>query len=304
MIGSSAQMGEIVAFLEKNPHAGYRTAEWVRALSPASLAALPARIRETGAHTLIVEPRLAKDAEVVRSLYALLPLGVTIFNFSDFYELMFERVPLEELEEGWFIEHVVTRRPAYDRMKRVLDFALSLIAMIVLAPFALVIAALIRLTSQGPAIFGQERMGKNGHAFVLYKFRTMNTWTGGTDGTPAWTVKNDPRITAFGTFLRATHLDEIPQLWNILRGDISFTGPRPERVELAHQYSAFPYYEIRHVVQPGLTGWAQINYLASASMDEAKEKLRYDIYYVKNRSFLLDLAIILKTIKYVFSSNE
>jgi lipopolysaccharide/colanic/teichoic acid biosynthesis glycosyltransferase len=132
----------------------------------------------------------------------------------------------------------------------------------------------------------------------------MRTWLGGKDGTPAWTETNDPRITPFGKFLRATHADEWPQLWNILRGSISFTGPRAERVELTDQYKQFPYYGIRHIVVPGLTGWAQINYRPSASLEEAREKLNYDIYYVKNRSFLLDLAIILKTVKYIFVQPE
>jgi lipopolysaccharide/colanic/teichoic acid biosynthesis glycosyltransferase len=265
--------------------------------------ALAVKIQETDSRTLIIEPRLAKDPQVVRDLYRLLPLGIAIFNFSDFYELMFERVPLEELEEAWFIEHVVTRRPLYDRAKRVVDVILSFVILIILMPLAIIIAGIIAITSRGPAIFRQLRVGRNDREFMLYKFRTMNTSNGGNDGTPAWTLKNDERITGFGKFLRATHMDEIPQLWNILRGDISFTGPRPERVELAREFASFPYYEIRHVVQPGLTGWAQINYKPSASLEEARTKLAYDVYYVKNRSFLLDLAIILKTIKYFFTAN-
>ena len=304
VIGDSPRIDELVGFLEATPHAGYRVAAHLRGLSAKELDALPVRVREADAHTIIIEPRLAREPGVVRKLYRLLPLGVSIFNFSDFYELMFERVPLEELEEGWFIEHVVTRRPFYDAAKRLVDVVLSAAGLVILSPFALLIAVLIRLTSRGPAVFAQARVGKNDREFTLYKFRTMTTWKGGEDGTPAWTVANDPRITAFGKFLRATHLDEIPQLWNILRGDISLTGPRPERVELAREFAAFPYYEIRHVVQPGLTGWAQINYRPSASLEEGKTKLAYDVYYVKNRSFLLDLAILLKTVKYFFTKAE
>jgi len=142
-------------------------------------------------------------------------------------------------------------------------------------------------------------VGKNGKIFKLYKFRTMR----GVDGGPLWTEKNDPRLTLVGKVLRFMHLDEIPQLMNILKGDISFTGPRPERVELAEKYRELPYYDMRHVVKPGLTGWAQINYRPSASLEEAYEKLRYDIYYVKRRSFDLDLAIIIKTARYVFSRH-
>jgi len=121
-------------------------------------------------------------------------------------------------------------------------------------------------------------------------------------GGPLWTENRDPRLTPIGKILRFTHLDEIPQFWNILKGDLSFTGPRPERVELVEQYKNFPYYEIRHIIKPGLSGWAQINYKPSASLEEAYEKLCYDIYYIKNRSFFLDAMIILKTIRYIFTS--
>jgi lipopolysaccharide/colanic/teichoic acid biosynthesis glycosyltransferase len=121
---------------------------------------------------------------------------------------------------------------------------------------------------------------------------------------PYWTTTNDKRITPFGKILRFTHLDEIPQLINIINGDLSFIGPRPERIELAEKYRQFPHYEIRHIIKPGLTGWAQINYRASASLEEAFEKLRYDIYYVKNHSIFLDIMIILKTIRYLFTAYD
>ncbi len=303
VIGNSSEINELLAYLKKHPHAGYEAVAAIPQFTAATVHELPQLIREEQrAHTIIIQPSIAKDPAAIRALYNLLPLGITIINFADFYELVFERVPLDELEEGWFIEHVTTHKPLYDRVKRLIDFFLALFFFIVLFPVSLLIAVFIKLTSRGPAIFAQKRVGKNDRPFLLYKFRSMTTWQGGNDGTPAWTQENDPRITAFGKFLRATHLDEIPQLWNIIRGDISFTGPRPERVELAEEYGRFPYYPIRHVVQPGLTGWAQINYKPSASLEEGKEKLKYDIYYVKNRSFLLDIAIILKTIKYIFAS--
>lgn len=296
IIGKSAEVEELLRFFKKHTHAGYEAAVWLEGLGSLELEELPALIARHDAHTLIIQPALTKDPAVIRVLYDLLPLEVTIINFTDFYELVFERVPLNELEEGWFIEHVTTLRPVYDRAKRVVDFVLGLAIFIALLPLAAVLAALVRLTSAGPAVFVQKRLGKNDQPFTLYKFRTMQHNAPGA----YWTEKDDARITGFGRFLRLTHLDEIPQLWNIIRGDISFTGPRPERVELAEQYRALPYYNIRHVVKPGLTGWAQINFRPSASLDEAREKLKYDIYYVKNRSFLLDLAILLKTVKYIF----
>ena len=304
VIGNSPQIQELAAFLERTPHTGYRVAEWIRVLSPAHLADLPERIHATGAHTVIIEPRLVRNPEVVQSIYRLLPLGVVIFNFSDFYELMFERVPLEELEEGWFIEHVVTRRPAYDAAKRLVDFVLSLAIFVVLLPLTILVAILVRLTSRGPAIFAQKRVGKNNREFFLYKFRSMNTWSGGTDGTPAWTLPNDARITGFGKF-PARHASGR----NCPSSGTFCAAISPSRARARSAWSSqsntapSPITRSATVVQPGLTGWAQINYRPSASLDEAKEKLRYDIYYVKNRSFLLDAAIILKTIKYIFASN-
>jgi lipopolysaccharide/colanic/teichoic acid biosynthesis glycosyltransferase len=145
-------------------------------------------------------------------------------------------------------------------------------------------------------------MGRRNKQFTLYKFRTM---VDGADKIgPAWTEKNDTRVTPLGRVFRYTHLDEIPQLVNILRGDISFTGPRPESAELAEKYSSLPYYDMRHSIAPGITGWAQINFKPSASVEEAYEKLRYDIFYIKNRSFFFDTLIMMRTVKHFFFSHE
>jgi len=221
-------------------------------------------------------------------------------DFVGFYETIFQKLPLEELEEGWFIEKITTSRHLYEFIKRTADIILALILGIILLPAALIIAILIKLDSRGPIIYKQERIGFNDKSFILYKFRTMVVDQSG----PLWTTKADKRLTLIGKFLRYTHLDEIPQLYNILKGDISFIGPRPERRELVELYKQLPYYEIRHIIKPGLTGWAQLNYKPSASLEEAKEKLQYDIYYIKNRSLVLDVLIILKTIKYLFFSNQ
>ena len=167
-------------------------------------------------------------------------------------------------------------------------------------PLTIIISILIKFTSKGPIIYKQERIGKGEKPFILYKFRTMKINHNG----PLWTVGNDKRLTFIGKIIRYTHLDELPQLINILKGDISFIGPRPERSELVQMYKKLPYYEIRHIIKPGLTGWAQLNYKPSASLEEAYEKLQYDVYYIKNRSLLLDFFIVLKTIRYFFISHQ
>jgi exopolysaccharide biosynthesis polyprenyl glycosylphosphotransferase len=300
MLGDSPLIEGTVKYLKDNPHTGYRIVKWVRNAQSEEFGRLAEIMRTENAHLVIVQPKITQNAEALRSLYRLLPFETNLINFSDFYELIFEKVSLEELEEGWFVEHISTHNPIYDSAKRIADFLLGIVAGIVLLPFTLIIAILTRLTSRGPVIYKQERTGKGGQGFMLYKFRTMQHGNNGA----LWTEKNDVRITAFGKLLRLTHLDEIPQIWNIIRGDIAFTGPRPERIELTKQYERFPYYEIRQVVKPGLTGWAQINYQPSASLEEAYEKLKYDIYYVKNRSLALDMLIILRTIKYFFTSHS
>lgn len=300
IIGNSPEVQHLAEHFKRSPHVGFEVAAWLENFDSTQTEKILEVVKRTGARVLIVQPKIKKDPAVVRELYELLGHGVTIMNFADLYEQVFERVPLDELEEGWFIEHVATLRPGYDRLKRIADFAASFVFFIVLSPIMALTAILIRLTSKGPAFYKQERVGRNDRPFTLYKFRTMQHGNNGA----LWTEKNDSRITGVGRFLRATHIDEFPQLWNILRGDISFTGPRPERTELVRQFRQFPYYDIRHVIKPGVTGWAQINYRPSASLEEGKEKLAYDVYYIKNRSFFLDLAIFFKTLKYFFTKAE
>ena len=218
---------------------------------------------------------------------------------EEFYEIIFRKISLDYVDQDWLLKNFKNKGAIYVIAKRLFDITFSflgLFLMIILFPF---IALGIKLTSPGPIFYKQKRIGRNGKVFSLYKFRTMIK--DADKKGPHWTVKNDSRITKFGKFLRRTHLDEIPQFFNILKGDISFVGFRPEAAELSEKYrKEIPFYEIRHIVKPGLTGWAQINYKASASVEEAKEKLEYELYYLKHRSFILDLGIILKTIGHLF----
>ena len=300
VLGDSPLIKEALAGLEDNPQAGYKVIRWFGNFDENSLPSLSEIVRSGRAELVVIQPKLVANPKIISALYDLLPLGVNLMNFSDFYETIFEKVPLEEVEEGWFVEHVAPRRPIYDRAKRLTDILFALIGGLTLIPFAIFISIIIKIPSRGPLIYKQARVGRGGKIFTLYKFRSM---AAGHEG-PLWTEKNDSRITKFGRIIRFTHLDEIPQFWNILRGNISIVGPRPEAVGLAEKYSEFPYYEIRHIIPPGLTGWAQTHFRPSASMSEAWEKLRYDIYYVKNRSFVLDFLIILKTLKYFFANHD
>jgi lipopolysaccharide/colanic/teichoic acid biosynthesis glycosyltransferase len=189
----------------------------------------------------------------------------------------------------------------YDLLKRLIDIIgglMGLIVLIVLSPF---LALATAIDSGVPILYAQDRLGKGGRPFTIYKFRTMYQ-DAEADGTPQQTAEGDNRVTRVGGFLRATHLDELPQFWNVLRGDMSLVGPRAERAQLIAEYQKqIPFYRARLLVKPGLTGWAQINYGYVASVTETGVKLEYDLYYIKHRSLMLDVTIILRTISTVLS---
>jgi len=297
VIGDSPRIEEIVSFLKSNPLLGYDVVLQLKESQKINKDNLLKLINENKINTIILPPQIKKEFAIVESIYRLLPFELSITDFITFYETIFGKIPLEELEETWFIEKIITKRPLFDTLKRMLDIILSFILVAVLLPIFLIIALLIKFSSKGPIIFKQQRMKKNDEIFWLYKFRTMRVEIEG----PLWTIENDKRLTPIGIILRFSHLDELPQLWNILKGDIAFVGPRAERIELVEKYKKLPYYEIRHIIKPGFTGWAQIYYRPSASLEEAFEKLKYDIYYIKNRSLFLDALVIFKTIRYVFT---
>ena len=174
---------------------------------------------------------------------------------------------------------------------------MSLLGLVVFLPVLPLIAAAIKLTSPGPVFFRQKRVGRNGSVFTCYKFRTMRVHAEDDIG-PTWASDDDPRVTGVGRWLRRARLDETPQLWNVLRGEMAFVGPRPERPEFVEWLSReIPYYHLRHVIRPGITGWAQIRYQYGASLEESKEKLKYDLYYIKHLSLSFDLVIMLESAK-------
>lgn len=240
VLGTSPLIHETIRFITAHPHVGYRVVTHIAEPNERDIEELVTHITETHAQIIVISPRLADNALVLRAIYRLLPLEVSVMRFSDLYERIFEKEPLKELEEGWLIENIATRRPIYESIKRAGDIAIAMFTGALLIVPALVIALLVKFTSRGPIIFSQERAGKNGTPFTLYKFRTMRH-NNGESSWELWTKENDARITPVGKFLRFTHLDELPQLINIAKGDIALVGPRPERTELAAQFAQFPY---------------------------------------------------------------
>jgi sugar transferase (PEP-CTERM system associated) len=210
------------------------------------------------------------------------------------------RILLENLKPSWLIFSDGFRKSWVTRViKRLTGIAISVVGLVVTAPVMLVVAALIRLESPGPIFFKQERVGQDGKVFTLFKFRSMRT-DAEKDGHPVWAGENDPRVTRVGALIRKTRVDEIPQLWNVLKGDMAIVGPRPERPYFVEKLRhVIPYYDQRHTVKPGITGWAQVRYPYGASVQDAVEKLQYDLFYIKHMSLVFDLSILFETIKVI-----
>ena len=231
--------------------------------------------------------------------------GMRITDYLSFWEREARRVNLKALDPSWLIYSDGFRVGSMmnTALKRLLDIAASVALLIVSLPTLLVAALAIRLDSRGPIFYRQERVGLGGTTFNVYKFRTMCV-DAESAGVPQWAAVRDPRITRVGSFLRMTRIDELPQVINVLRGDMSFVGPRPERPFFVESLSReIPYYSARHRVRPGITGWAQINHPYGASTEDARVKLSYDLYYIKNYSFLFDLLIMLATAHAVLVNN-
>ena len=225
--------------------------------------------------------------------------GVRVEDVNTVYERLTGKFLLEDLRPSWLIFSDGFRASRLTRQtKRIFDIALAVAGLVFGAPFMLLTAIAVWLESGSPVLYRQERVGQNGRVFILYKFRSMRQ--DAEQGTPVWARNGDERVTRVGRIIRTTRLDELPQLWNVLRGDTSFVGPRPERPFFVAQLAAhIPFYEQRHAVKPGITGWAQVKYRYAASAEDALEKLRYDLYYVKHLSLPFDLTILFDTVKVV-----
>jgi len=249
--------------------------------------------------TLKIDIIIVSDSwyeSIYADLYELLPLRIQFYQLTTFWERFLESIPIYSAKESWFLENFNrgTNR-GYSFIKRLMDLTVTLIFLPLVLVLAGITALLVKMSSPGPALFSQTRVGRNDQHFTIFKFRSMVV-DAEKDGAQ-WAQERDPRITPVGRFIRATRLDEIPQLWNVLRGDMSIIGPRPERPEFVRQLAReIPHYHLRHLVRPGLTGWAQVRYRYGASTEDAAVKLTYDLYYVKNISAVLDIKIALKTV--------
>jgi sugar transferase (PEP-CTERM system associated) len=226
--------------------------------------------------------------------------GVRVEDATTTYERLTGKILIDDLKPSWLIfsdGFVISRWTRYS--KRLFDLVFASVGFVLAAPLTLLTALAVYLDSDGPVLYCQERMGEQGRTFTVFKFRSMRM-DAEREGTPIWAKEKDDRITRVGRIIRKTRLDELPQLWNVLRGDMSFVGPRPERPFFVEQLAKeIPFYQQRHAVKPGVTGWAQIKYEYGSSIEDAMEKLRYDLYYIKHLSIALDLSIVFDTVKVV-----
>lgn len=223
-----------------------------------------------------------------------------ILDLAYAYEDILGRVPLGAIDEGWFMHNIRSeRKKLYDAEKRVSSLILAIAAVIITSPIWILVMLAIAVFDPGPILYSQIRVGRGGKPFRLYKFRSMKV-DAEKEGA-VWAAKEDPRITRVGRVIRTLHVDEIPQMWNVIRGDIALVGPRPERPEFVRELEGnIPFYHLRQVITPGFTGWAQIKFRYARTVMDSRQKFEYDLYYLKNRNIVMDIGIILRTVQIIF----
>lgn len=300
IVGLNQQSQELYDFLLANPQLGYGALGIVNVDDPTAYNILENLIKQKNVKTLVLGPSVYKLPHIVDVFYRLVGFGLNFHNLSDFYEQTTGRVPLGVIDQAWFLENLSEgKKRAYEWGKRIFDVLGAIVIGTISLPLYPLIMLAIKLDSSGPFFYRQKRIGKTGKIITLIKFRTMFHDAEKTG--PIWASEKDARTTSVGRFIRKTRIDELPQIWNVFRGEMSFVGPRPERPEFHEKLKKeIPFYEERYLVKPGLTGWAQIkhklDFSGGMTIADTYEKLQHDLYYIKNRSLLLDLGIILKTI--------
>jgi len=298
MVGSPAELKDLSPdLLNQN---GYELVASFNSNSDFEFLKLKETIEKEKVNSIVLGFNFYKNEQWVQQIFQNLPLKLNYISLDNFYENLTKKVPIEMIDEVWFLENLSrSEKRTEEILKRGLDVLFSFAGLLITAILFPFIALAIKINSPGSVFYTQKRIGKDRKIFTLYKFRTMKTTLN--RDTELWREKDNSQITRVGRVLRRTHLDEFPQFWSILKGDLSFVGPRPEWLELAKIFEKeIPFYSLRYLVKPGFTGWAQLNFPASTSIEEAKEKFEYDLYYIKNRNFFLDLGIILKTIRIIF----
>ncbi|WP_339690868.1 TIGR03013 family XrtA/PEP-CTERM system glycosyltransferase [uncultured Parasphingorhabdus sp.] len=310
ILGAGPRAGRI-SLLEKRQESGFIIAGYVDmnegpsniegAVRRQDIANLPQHVIDLEVSEVVLALEERRNSLPVADLLTIKTTGVHVNDMSSFVERETGRVDLDSVNPSWFIfsDGFSSGRRLSTVFKRGFDVLLSFLLLVLTGPVILLFALLIKLESRGGAFFKQERVGLYGQKFSILKLRSMRA-DAEAGGKAIWASENDPRITRVGSFIRKVRIDELPQAWSVLKGEMSFVGPRPERPQFVEDLQTkMPFYTERHIVKPGITGWAQINYPYGASTEDARHKLEYDLYYAKNYTPFLDLLIILQTIRVV-----
>ncbi len=297
IIGKGPEIEYLKKEINEKPYLGYK-------VIPIDITQdLLSQIQNLNIDTVIFTEEFESNPKILKALYFCLPAKVNFLEFSKAYELIYRKIPVQMVSKAWFLENLKEgEKGFYDKSKKFIDVIIASIILILSFPFWIPIAIVIKLEDKGPIFYSQKRVGKDRKVFILYKFRSMRP--DAEKNGVVWAKKEDERVTKVGRILRRTHIDEFPQMINVLKGDISLIGPRPERPEFVQELEGkIPHYHLRHIIKPGFTGWAQIRFRYGRSVIDSSEKFEYDLYYLKNRNFLLDIGILLKTFQ-LFFKNE
>lgn len=315
VVGMNDEARELIKEIIKKPQLGYRITgimhdgyrdngefSGVKIFDSSADIKKLLREQEITAVLTVMDPHA--NPQIVQRLYETLAMKLQFFDLPSFYEKLTGKIPVTNIGYIWFLENLAeSEKGLYEAAKRLGDIVVAILGLLISLPFWPFIILGVKMSSRGVVFFRQTRLGYLGRPFRAIKFRSMIE-DAEKNGEAQWAQKGDPRVTRFGRFLRSTRLDEIPQLLNVLRGEMSLIGPRPERPEFVRRLQEIiPFYNERNLVKPGLTGWAQINFQYGASAGDALKKLQYDLFYIKNRSLPLDLGILLKTINIMLSGK-
>ncbi len=289
---------EIVGFVDGDPGRLEQTSFHPGVIG--TIEDIPRIVAEQAVDKVVVSLADARGKLPMWKLLEMRTAGVAFEHLASVYEEYTGKIAIENLRPSWLIFSAGFNKSSWrEAVKRGIDVASASVGLLIMAPILALLAVIIRLTSAGDVFYSQERVGLRGKLFTVYKLRSMRRDAEATTGA-VWSQANDTRVTPIGSFMRRTRLDEVPQLWNVLRGDMSLVGPRPERPEFVSSLEKdIPFYGQRHIVKPGVTGWAQVRYTYGATVEDAMEKLQYDLFYIKNFSISLDLFVIFETIKTV-----
>jgi len=293
IIGKSPDFLKLASFLQAHEEYGFKI---VRLFGLVDTNRIKKLVLEEKIKIAVLEENLIKNSSLDEIL-EILNLNLSLETLDSFYENKLSKINLNSLSNIWLLTNLFKNRSGIIQMfYSLFEKFLALIFLIILSPILILVSILILIFMGTPVIYKQKRVGKNNQIFTIYKFRTM---TKDAEKTGAqWSIIGDKRVTPLGQILRKTHVDEFPQLVNVLKGELSFVGPRPERPEFVEiLQKEIPYYNLRHLVKPGITGWAQLNYPYASSIEDSFEKLQYDLFYLKHRNFLFDLSIIVKTLR-------